>query len=117
MPNAVPEFADVYGLDPFIIIGGDAHNALRRSAVVRVGTPYVTTIGRSTSEQHRPPQTLRSEIDLECNLDKVGVFSLRWQHSVESKTFDNPSLCTYYGHLKSSAKSELREFWDNAAYV
>lgn len=116
MPYASPAFADIYGLAPLVIIGGDAHHAARRSAVVSARDDYVKTLGRSTSEQHQPPHTLQSAPDPGCNLTRPGVYSLRWQHSVPAKSFQNPQHCAYYGHLQPVAEGELRDFWDAAIY-
>jgi hypothetical protein len=116
VPDQNPVFADIFGVDKLALLGGDAHDAPRRCAIVQVGVEYVTTLGRSTTEPHHPPDTLKSGIDPDCNLDRRGVFSLRWQHSVATKSFENPRLCSYYGHLKSTAETELRAFWDGHMY-
>lgn len=98
------------------MIGGDAHAAPRRSAVVHVREDYVKTLGRSSTARHEPPSTLASEPDPACKLDKKGVFSLRWQHSVPRSHFSNPKLCHYYGHLQPDAEAALRAFWEAAIY-
>jgi hypothetical protein len=110
MPGATPEFADVYGFDPTILLGGDPHNAPRRHAIVAVGTEYVRGLGRSST--HRPSNHLESPVDRSCRLDKPGVYSDRWLHSVEAANFANPRLCEYYGTLQQDAADALRAYWD-----
>lgn len=111
MPNAAPQFADIYGIDPVIILGGDSHNALRRHAIVAVGTEYVRGLGRSTTE--RPKSHLESPVDLDCKLDRPGVFSERWLHSIPTQHFADPKLCSYFGTLKPEAAEALRQYWES----
>jgi hypothetical protein len=110
MPHATPEFADIYAIDPLIIISGDAHSAKRRSAVVDVRVDYVKALGRSTTD--RPSNSVASPVDRDCKLDKPGVYAERWKHSVSTKSFANPALCTYYGTLKEVDAASLRSYWE-----
>lgn len=116
MPNGVPIFADIYGIDKLVLVGGDAHKSLRPCAVVHSRSDVVTMLGRSSTAKHEPGVTLESAIDLGCKLDKPGVFSVRFQHSVATPNFENPRLCKFFGHLGSTAEAELLSFWQAHVY-
>jgi hypothetical protein len=110
-----PEFADIYGLHR-IVLESDAHEARRRSAVLQVQTDMVRTIGRSTTTPHVDGVTLQSEIEPSCNLDKKGVYSFRFQHSVPRSSFANEQHCDFYGALPEKARAELMSYWESHLY-
>jgi len=115
VPDANPAVADIYGLSLLVTVS-DAHTAKRRSAIVQVQSDYVTALGRSASAPHVPGETLQSAADANCRLDKPGVFSFRFQHSVPYSDFANRNKCEYYGALSDQAAQELAIFWDELKY-
>lgn len=113
--KANPEFADIYGLHP-IVSGKDAHEAKRRSAIVQVQSDMVRTIGRSSTARHVEGETLQSAIDPSCALDKFGVYSFRFQHSVARSSFANELHCDFYGSLPEGPRNELQAYWEDQLY-
>jgi len=113
--KADPEFADIYGLHP-IVLDKEAHDAKRRSAIVQVQSDMVRTIGRSTSTPHVEGETLQSGPEPSCRLDKTGVYSFRFQHSIPRASFANEAHCDFYGALPDDAKGELLAYWEAQLY-
>lgn len=116
MLKAVPDLGDIYGVATHALIGGDAHDAARRCGVVELGPDYVKTLPRSTTEKHVEGVTLRSGIDLSCKLDRLGVFTTRFKHSLRYGDFEKPRICDFYGPLGDGARRELLAFWDKTLY-
>jgi hypothetical protein len=113
VPGTQPEPGDVYGADPSVLIGGDAHRASRRVAVLVpvIGMPWWRTMGRSTTEHQAGD--LPSPADPRCNLTQDGWWSERFLHTVESRHFGNRVLCPYYGALCDEARIALLAFWES----
>lgn len=111
MPDENPEFADIYGVAPWVV--PDAHNARRRRVVVQPRTDVITVVGRTSKRAEFDAATcLLSEIDHSCRLDKEGMFDLRYTHGVYRSHFSVPADCEYYGPLGEVEATQLQEFWD-----
>ncbi|MFG6402493.1 hypothetical protein [Microbacterium sp. P04] len=111
MPKKQPAFADVYGIAPALI--GDAHRAHRRCAVVHSREDYVTVFGRTTkTKEFEASSCLLSDVEHSCRLDKPGMYSTRFQHSVVRANFNEEHKCEYYGTLAPESAEKLRKFWE-----
>jgi hypothetical protein len=114
--DRTPEPGDVYGAEPSVLLGGDAHPAKRRVAALEpvVGMPWWRTLGRTTTSARQGD--LDSPVELSCNLDKPGWWSLRFQHTVETRHFGNSTLCPLYGRLPEPERSRLLKYWEDHKY-
>lgn len=111
MPHQDPDFADIYGVGVHVI--PDAHNAPRRNVVVYPMSDYVIMLGRTSDRsEFKEASCLLSEVDNDCQLDRPGMFSERFKHSVPRHHFSNERDCEYYGTLKTDESERLRAFWD-----
>lgn len=111
MPPRDPEFADIYGVAAVVV--RDAHRARRRCAVVISRADHVVVLGRTTKlKDYRPADCLHSAPEPSCKLDKAGMYSTRFQHSIPRKHFDDEHHCSYYGTLPEKPADELLDFWE-----
>lgn len=112
-----PEFADIYSVDTRVTIR-DAHEARRPVGVVRADPHIVTVLGRTTQlHAFDSAHCVMSAIDPRCRLDKVGMFSLRFKHSIPKAAFADERKCDYCGPLSASEAAALKELWDSQFYV
>lgn len=111
--TSAPEFGDIYGADPMVLPGGDAHDAKRRVAALQpvIGLPSWRVIGRTTSTPPKGVPHIKSDIEMSCNLDRPGWWSIRYLHTVELRHLGNPAACPHYGRLPEEPKKELQEYW------
>lgn len=109
--------ANVYGAHPDVLVGGDAHEAKRRIGTLQP-TPdgLWVSVGRTTSPPPQGYPFLDSAVEIACNLDKPGWWSLRFQHTVPSNVMGNETLCPHYGALEESSATALLKFWEDHKY-
>lgn len=109
--------ANVYGAHPDVLIGGDAHEAKRRIGTLQ-STPdgYWISIGRTTSSPPKGHPFLESAVELSCNLDRPGWWSLRFQHTLHTDIIGNEALCPHYGPLGDTSADALLRFWEDHKY-
>jgi hypothetical protein len=114
VPDASPEPGDVYGAHPDVIPSGDAHaDSLRRIVAVEEvrGLPAWSVLGRTTTDAR--PGDLDSPIEESCKLDKIGWWSVRFKHTVESRRFGNPVYCPFFGTLPEPARTDVLNYWED----
>ena len=113
MPDNSPEPADVYGAHPDVLLSGDAH-AVRLRRIVAVeevkSLPAWIVLGRTTTDQR--PGDLHSPVENSCKLDKVGWWSVRFKHTVETRRFGNPVYCQFFGALPEPARTDVLDYWE-----
>lgn len=109
-----PNPGSVYKAHRSIMIGGDAHDALRRVVAIKPHPgppPSWVTLGRTTTD-HKPSD-LESPAEPACSLDKPGWWSKRFQHTIETTTLGHPALCPYMGELSEGERIKVVDYYDD----
>jgi hypothetical protein len=117
VPDNSPEPADVYGVHPDVLLSGDAHaDKLRRIVAVEKvrDLPAWIVLGRTTSDAR--PGDLHSPEEDGCKLDKVGWWSVRFKHTVETRRFGNPVYCPFFGMLSEPGRTDVLNYWEKVKW-
>jgi hypothetical protein len=109
-----PNPGSTYKAHRQILIGGDAHDALRRVVAIKSppGPPEMwITLGRSSTDHQ--PGDLETPPEPACDWNKAGWISMRFKHSIETRWLGNPVVCPYTGELSEETRIKVLTYYDD----